>query len=66
MTEEQIKFLCKWAVEYGNRPFTRAEKESIKIAIDKSNTPEELLAVAFATLAKGDLFTVKSEDNLNG
>lgn len=50
MTEEQIKILCKYAVEHGNRPFTREEKEIIKQAIDKSKDINELFAVAFATL----------------
>lgn len=46
--EEQIKFLCKWAVQNSQRPLTDLEKEIIKRAIDESQTIEELLAVAVA------------------
>ena len=50
MTEQQIKFLCKLAVEKGNRPFTKTEKEMLKQAIDNANNWEELIAVAIASL----------------
>lgn len=50
MTEEQIKFLCKWLVDNGNRPLSDVEKESIKQAIDEAKNIEELTAVAVAYL----------------
>lgn len=52
MTEEQIKMLCKFAVEHGNRPFTRVQKETLKQAIDNAKDINELLSVAFSTLIK--------------
>ena len=52
MTEEQIKMLCKFAVEHGNRPFTREEKEIIKQLIDNSRNMNELFTVALATWFK--------------
>ncbi len=55
LSEEQIKTLCKLAVEYGNRPFSREEKEALKQMIDKSRNLEELLSVvALSILLKGD------------
>ena len=29
MTEEQIKALCKWIIDNGNRPLSDSEKELI-------------------------------------
>ena len=49
MTEQQIKFLCKWAVENSNRPLTEAEKEILKQAIDNAKNIEDLLAIALST-----------------
>ena len=49
MTEQQIKFLCKWAVENSNRPLTKAEKEILKQAIDNAKNIEDLLAIALST-----------------
>lgn len=37
MTEEQIKLLCKLAVDNSKKPLTDAEKEVLKHAIDESN-----------------------------
>ncbi len=37
MNEEHIKAMCKFVVEYGNRPFSRKEKETIKQEIGQSN-----------------------------
>lgn len=48
--EDQVKLLCKWAVENSNRPLTDVEKEIIKQAIDQSETVEELLSVAFTVM----------------
>lgn len=49
MTEQQIKFLCKWAVENSNRPLTDAEKEILKQAIDNAKNIEDLLAIALSS-----------------
>ena len=50
MTEEQVKFICKWIVENSNRPLNRLEKETIKQAIDNAKTVEELTGVAIAAI----------------
>ena len=50
MTEQQIKLLCKLAVERSKRPFTKAEKELLKQAIDNARNWDELLAVVIASL----------------
>lgn len=34
MTEQDAKFLCKWAIENGQRQLTPAEKELLKKGID--------------------------------
>lgn len=46
MTEEQIKFLCKWLIENSSRPLTDQEKEILKQAVDSSKNWEELITVA--------------------
>lgn len=46
MTEEQMKFLCKWLIEKSSRPLTDLEKEVLKQAIDGSRNWEELIAAA--------------------
>ena len=51
MTEEQVKFLCKWIVDNSNRPLTEFEKELIKQAIDNSKNPQEMV-IAILTLLK--------------
>lgn len=43
MTEEQVKFLCKWMIDNGNRPITEFEKEVIKQAIDNARNPQEIV-----------------------
>lgn len=43
MTEEKVKFLCKWMVDNGNRPLTEFEKELIKQAIDNAKNPQEMV-----------------------
>ena len=41
MTEEQIKFICKQAIEHGNKPLTDIQKELLKQALtDKVNDRE--------------------------
>ena len=46
MTEEQMKFLCKWLIENSSRPLTDMEKEVLKQAIEGSRNWEELIAAA--------------------
>ena len=50
MTEEQVKFLCKWIVDNSNRPLTEFEKELIKQAIDNSKNPQEMVVSVLALL----------------
>ena len=50
MTEQQIKLLCKLAVERSNRPFTEMEKELLKQAIDNAKNWEEFISIAIASL----------------
>ena len=52
MTEEQVKFLCKWMVDNGNRPLTSFEKELIKQAIDNAKSPQEMVISVLALLTK--------------
>ena len=51
MTEHEIKELGKWFLDNGQRKLTQAEKEAIKSAIDQAGSLNELLQVAFASLA---------------
>lgn len=48
MTEEQIKLLCKLAIENSRKQLTNAQKETLKQAIDESKTVEDLFTVAIA------------------
>ena len=50
MTEQQIKQLCKLAIEKSNRPFTKEEKELLKQAIDNAQNWDDLLTIAIASL----------------
>lgn len=52
MTEEQIKLLCKLAVDNSKKPLTDAEKEALKHAIDESKTVDDLFTVAIASFLK--------------
>lgn len=49
MTEENVKFLCKWMVDNGNRPLTEFEKDLIKQAIDNAKSAQEMV-IAILTL----------------
>lgn len=51
MTEHQWKELSKYFFDNGNRKLSTEEKEGIKLAIDQANNLNELLQVAFASLA---------------
>ena len=50
MTEEQIKMLCKLAIENSSKQLTNAQKETLKQAIDESKTVEDLFTVAMTKL----------------
>ena len=51
MTEHQWKELSKYFLDNGNRKLSKEEKERIKFAIDQADNLNELLQVAFASLA---------------
>ena len=51
MTEHQLREVLKYFVDNGNRKLSTEEKEAIKLAIDQANNLNELLQVAFASLA---------------
>lgn len=51
MTEHQWKELSKYFLDNGNRKLSTEEKEIIKLVIDQANNLNELLQVAFASLA---------------
>ena len=51
MTEYQWKELSKWCLDNGQRKLTKEEKEVIKLAIDRADSLNELMQVAFASLA---------------
>ena len=52
MTEEQIKFLYKLAVENSNRPLSDFQKELIKQAIDQAKTPTEMVVAILTVLSQ--------------
>lgn len=51
LTEHQWKELSKYFLDNGNRKLSTEEKERIKLAIDQASDLNELLQVAFASLA---------------
>ena len=51
MTEHQWKELSKYFLDNGNRKLSKEEKKRIKFAIDQAENLNELLQVAFASLA---------------
>lgn len=51
MKEHQWKELSKYFLDNGNRKLSKEEKETIKLAIDQANNLNELIQVAFASLA---------------
>ncbi len=53
MTEGQVKWFCKWAIDNSGRPFTDVEKEILKEAVDSSQNLEQLLLTAIAALKVG-------------
>ena len=53
MTEQEIKEICKFMIEHGNRNFTDAEKEMLKTAVDQSRNMQELFTVAVTSMGMG-------------
>ena len=51
MTEQEIKAMCKLAVEHSNHPLTDLDKELLKQSIDKAEHPLEILAALVAILS---------------
>lgn len=46
LTEQEIKIICKWAVQNSNHQLTTIEKEAIKKSIDEANSLSDLLGIA--------------------
>ena len=51
MTEQEIKAMCKLAVDNSNHPLTALDKEVLKQVIDKAKHPVEILAALAAILS---------------
>lgn len=51
MTEQDVKFLCKWVIENGQRQLTPVEKELLKNGIDDAKSFQDFLAVVLAAMA---------------
>lgn len=51
MTEQEIKAICKLAVDNSNHPLTDSDKELLKQVIDKAQHPVEILAALSAILS---------------
>ena len=51
MTEQEIKIMCKLAVEHSNHPLIDLDKELLKQVIDKAKHPVEILAALSAILS---------------
>ena len=51
MTEQDVKLLCKWAIENGQRQLTPVEKELLKNGIDDAKSFQDFLAVVLAAMA---------------
>ena len=51
MTEQDAKFLCKWAIVFGQRQLTPVEKELLKNGIDDAKSFQDFLAVVLAAMA---------------
>ena len=50
MTEQEIKTMCKLAVEHSNHPLTDLDKELLKQAIDKAKSTQEMVAAILILL----------------
>lgn len=51
MTEQEIKAMCKLAIENSNHPLTKPEKVLLKQVVDKAKHPVEILAALSAILS---------------
>ena len=52
MTEQQIKFICKWIVQNSNRSLSELDKEILKQAIDNAKNVDDLVIIALSMLDK--------------
>ena len=50
MNEKEYKSFCKLCIDNGYKSITRAQKESLKKAIDEADTIEDFLAVFITTI----------------
>ena len=55
MNEEQIKELCKYVIDNGDRQISDVQKELLKQAVDKSSTWQELMMVALVYSRTGEI-----------
>lgn len=53
MPEQGAKFLCKRAIENGQRQLTPVEKELLKKGIDDAKNFQDFLAVALVAMMAG-------------
>lgn len=61
MTEEQIKLLCKLAIENSRKQLTNAQKETLKQAIDESKTVEDLFVINVSDISEDIIRAVENE-----
>ena len=50
MTEQEIKAMCKLAVEHSNYPLSDFDKELLKQAIDKAKNAQEMITAILTLL----------------
>jgi hypothetical protein len=50
VTEQEIKAMCKLAVEHSNYPLTDLDKELLKQAIDKAKNAQEMVVSVLTLL----------------
>ena len=53
MPEQGVKFLCKRAIENGQRQLTPVEKELLKKGIDDAKSFQDFLTMAMAAMMAG-------------
>lgn len=51
MKEQEIKAMCKLAVEHSNHPLTDLDKELLKEVVNKAKHPVEILVALSAILS---------------
>lgn len=53
MTEKEIKYLCNYVIDNGNRSLSDLEKELAKKAIEESKTIEQLVSTLLIIMRMG-------------